>query len=181
MSMRALIVYPTMVIMTIVLGVPIVVLSLLGVHIAPDSFLGRAPRVWSRAVLRASAVRLTVRNPEHIGAPSEARMYVSNHVSWFEIFGLACVLPHYRFVAKKELASIPVFGRAAKEVAAIFIDRKNRKAAFQTYAKPPSRSSAAHPWPYSPKARAAGRTRCVHSRRDRSCSRSPRRCRWCRW
>lgn len=133
--MRALIVYPTMVLMTIVLGVPIVVLSLFGVHIAPDSFLGRAPRVWSKVVLRVSAVRLTVRNPEHIAAPNEARMYVSNHVSWFEIFGLACVLPHYRFVAKKELASIPVFGRAAKEVAAIFIDRKNRKAAFNTYAE----------------------------------------------
>jgi len=98
--MRALIVYPTMVLMTIVLGVPIVVLSLFGVHIAPDSVLGRAPRIWSKVVLWASAVRLTVRNPEHIGAPNEARMYVSNHVSWFEIFGLACVLPPYRFVAK---------------------------------------------------------------------------------
>ncbi|HEU4586129.1 MAG TPA: lysophospholipid acyltransferase family protein, partial [Gemmatimonadaceae bacterium] len=66
---------------------------------------------------------------------SEPRVYVSNHVSWFEIFALATVLPHYRFVAKKELAAIPVFGRAVKEVAGIFIDRGNRKAAFQSYAE----------------------------------------------
>ena len=133
--MRALLAYPTMVFMTIVLGVPIVVLSLLGVRIPPDSFFGRAPRVWSRVVLWMSGVRVVVRNPEHIGPPSEARVYVSNHVSWFEIFALACVLPHYRFVAKKELASLPIFGRAAKEVAGIFIDRRNRKAAFDTYAR----------------------------------------------
>ncbi|HEY7878470.1 MAG: lysophospholipid acyltransferase family protein [Gemmatimonadales bacterium] len=131
--MRALIAYPTMALMTIVLGVPIVLLSYLGVRIRPDSFLGRAPRVWSRAVLWVSGVKVVVRNAEHIGSPNEARVYVSNHVSWFEIFALACVLPHYRFVAKKELASLPIFGRAAKEVAGIFIDRKNRKAAFDTY------------------------------------------------
>ena len=92
--MRALIAYPTMVFMTLVLGVPIVVLSLLGVRIAPDSFLGRAPRYWAKAVLKVSGVKVVVRNPEYIGPPSEARVYVSNHVSWYEIFALASVIPH---------------------------------------------------------------------------------------
>ena len=133
--MRALIVYPTMVLMTLVLGVPIMVLSLLGVRIDPDSTLGNAPRIWSRAALRAAGAKVVTHNEHFIGAANEARVYVSNHVSWFEIFALATVLPHYRFVAKKELASIPVFGRAVKEVAAIFIDRGNRKAAFQSYAE----------------------------------------------
>jgi 1-acyl-sn-glycerol-3-phosphate acyltransferase len=133
--MRALIAYPTMVLMTLVLGVPIVILSLFGVRIPPESFLGRAPRYWSRAVLAVSGVKVVLRHPEHIGPPDEARVYVSNHVSWYEIFALASVLPHYRFVAKKELASLPIFGRAAKEVAGIFIDRKNRKAAFEAYAE----------------------------------------------
>ena len=55
--MRALIVYPTMVLMTLVLGVPIVVLSLLGVRIDPDGVLGNAPRIWSRAALRLQAAR----------------------------------------------------------------------------------------------------------------------------
>lgn len=133
--MRALLAYPTMAVMTIVLGVPIVVLSLMGVRIRPDSFFGRAPRVWARVVLAVSGVRIRVHNAQYIGPPDEARVYVCNHVSWFEIFALACVLPHYRFVAKKELASLPIFGRAAREVAGIFIDRRNRKAAFETYAR----------------------------------------------
>jgi 1-acyl-sn-glycerol-3-phosphate acyltransferase len=133
--MRALIVYPTMVLMTLVLGVPIIVLSLLGVRIDPDSTLGNAPRIWSRAALWVAGVKVVLHNERFIGAANEAHVYVSNHVSWFEIFALATALPHYRFVAKKELAAIPVFGRAVKEVAAIFIDRSNRKAAFQSYAE----------------------------------------------
>jgi 1-acyl-sn-glycerol-3-phosphate acyltransferase len=133
--MRALIVYPTMVVMTLLLGVPIVVLSLLGVKIHPDSTLGNAPRIWSRAALWAAGVKVVLHDDHFIGAANEASVYVSNHVSWFEIFALATVLPHYRFVAKKELASIPVFGRAVKEVAGIFIDRGNRKAAFQSYSE----------------------------------------------
>jgi 1-acyl-sn-glycerol-3-phosphate acyltransferase len=124
-----------MVLMTLVLGVPIVVLSMLGVRIDPDSTLGNAPRIWARAALRAAGVRVVTHDERFIGPASEPRVYVSNHVSWFEIFALATVLPHYRFVAKKELAAIPVFGRAVKEVAGIFIDRGNRKAAFQSYAE----------------------------------------------
>lgn len=133
--MRALLAYPAMVLMTIVLGLPIILLSLLGVRIHPDSPLGRAPRLWAKVVLRAAGVRVVVHNPQYIGSPIEPRVYVSNHVSWFEIFALATVLPHYRFVAKRELAALPIFGRAVKEVAGIFIDRQNRKAAFDAYAE----------------------------------------------
>ncbi|HEU4642646.1 MAG TPA: lysophospholipid acyltransferase family protein [Gemmatimonadaceae bacterium] len=132
--MRALIVYPTMVLMTLVLGTPIIILSLFGVRIPPDSFFGRAPHLWAKTVLWVAGVKVVVRNPQYIAPPDQPRVYVSNHVSWFEIFALASVIPHYRFVAKKELASLPVFGRAAREVAGIFIDRQNRKAAFEAYA-----------------------------------------------
>lgn len=132
--MRALLAYPAMVLMTLGLGVPIIAASLLRVRIPPESVLGRAPRIWARAVLWVSGVRVVVRNPQYIGSASQPRVYVSNHVSWFEIFALATVIPHYRFVAKKELEALPVFGRAAREVAGIFIDRKNQKAAFAAYA-----------------------------------------------
>ena len=132
MTMRALLVYPTMVLATLVLGGPIIVLSLLGVRIRPDSFWGRAPRYWARAALWAAGVRVVAHGAEHI-SQTESRVYVSNHVSWFEIFALATVLPRCRFVAKKELERLPVFGRAAKQVAGIFIDRQNRKAAFSAY------------------------------------------------
>jgi len=77
-------------------------------------------------------VRVTVRNPQYI-AHGESRIYMSNHVSWWEIFALASVLPHFRMVGKIEVRRIPIFGPAAGAVAAIYIDRKNRRTAFAAY------------------------------------------------
>ncbi len=130
--MRALLAYPAMFVMTVVLAGPIVVLTVLGIRIPPDSLLGRAAYWWSRAVLRVAGVTVTVRNAEYIVA-GESRVYMCNHLSWWEIFALASVLPRYRFVGKMEVSRIPLFGPAAGAVAAIFIDRKNRRTAFAAY------------------------------------------------
>ncbi len=124
--------YLTIVVLTVTLGPIIMAASLIGITPKPDGFLGRIPRTFSRAVLRAAGVRVRVVNPEHIGR-GESRIYVSNHVSWFDVFALASLIPHYRFVAKKELRRIPIFGPAAGKVAIIYIDRQNRTAAFETY------------------------------------------------
>jgi 1-acyl-sn-glycerol-3-phosphate acyltransferase len=64
------------------------------------------------------------------GAP---RVYIANHVSWFDIPSMIEVLPHYGFVAKRELEKIPIFGAAARGAGVIYIDRENRKAAFGAY------------------------------------------------
>jgi 1-acyl-sn-glycerol-3-phosphate acyltransferase len=130
--MRTLIAYLTMFVMTMVLALPIVVLTLLGIRIPPDSVLGRAATWWSRAVLWATGVKVTVRNPQYIVA-GESRIYMSNHVSWWEIFALASVLPRFRMVGKIEVRRIPLFGPAAGAVAAIYVDRKNRRSAFAAY------------------------------------------------
>jgi 1-acyl-sn-glycerol-3-phosphate acyltransferase len=60
-------------------------------------------------------------------------VFVSNHVSWYDIFTLLAILPRYRFVAKAELFRIPLFGKAARRAGTIPIQRENRKAAFQAY------------------------------------------------
>jgi len=130
--MRAIIVYPAMAFMTIVLGVPVIILTLFGVRIPPDSVLGRAGFWWSKVVLWVAGIEVTVKNGHYI-VPGESRVYVCNHISWWEIFALASVLPRYRFVGKAELKRIPLFGAAADAVAAIFIDRKNRRTAFAAY------------------------------------------------
>jgi 1-acyl-sn-glycerol-3-phosphate acyltransferase len=63
----------------------------------------------------------------------EPRIYVSNHVSWFDVWALAAVLPRYKFVGKAELFRIPIFGRAARAAGMIAIERENRKSAFESY------------------------------------------------
>jgi 1-acyl-sn-glycerol-3-phosphate acyltransferase len=63
----------------------------------------------------------------------EPRVYIANHVSWFDILCMVDVLPHYGFVAKREIEKVPIFGPAAGIVGVIYIDRDNRKAAFGAY------------------------------------------------
>lgn len=121
-----------MVLQTLIFIVPITIMTLFRIPIPPDSFVGRGGHWWSYWVLKVSGVKVVVRNPERVSR-TESRVYVSNHVSWFEIFALATVIDRYRFVAKKEIRSVPLFGRAAGEVAAIYIERNNRKAAFSAY------------------------------------------------
>src|SRR6185436_10851606 len=58
---------------------------------------------------------------------------VANHVSWFDIFPLAAEVPWCSFVAKSELRKIPMFGFAAECVGIVFLDRDNRKQAFESY------------------------------------------------
>jgi 1-acyl-sn-glycerol-3-phosphate acyltransferase len=130
--MRALLAYPMMVLQTLIFIVPITIMTLFRIPIPPDSFVGRGGHWWSYWVLKAAGVQVVVRNPERVSR-TESRVYVSNHVSWFEIFALATVIDSYRFVAKKEIERVPLFGRAAGAVAAIYIQRQNRKAAFSAY------------------------------------------------
>jgi 1-acyl-sn-glycerol-3-phosphate acyltransferase len=82
--------------------------------------------------VRAAGIRVRLHNVERMqsGAP---RIYLSNHVSWFDVLTLASVLPRYKFVGKAELFRIPIFGSAARAAGMIPIQRENRKSAFESY------------------------------------------------
>lgn len=130
--MRTLLIMLTLLVMTNVLGAVVILASLLGVRYHPDNIMGKAPRWWSRAVLRAGGVDVVLHHPERAD-PDAARIFVCNHVSWFDVVALAAELPRYSFVAKAEIFRVPVFGRGARAVGTIPIERENRKAAFAAY------------------------------------------------
>lgn len=132
--MRTLIALPVFVGLTVFWGSVVLVARLLGVAEGPGSIYERAPRWWARAVLAVSGVRVVVHGAErmHTGEP---RVFVSNHVSWYDVLVLAGHLPRYAFVAKAEIFRVPLFGPAALAVGTIPIERENRKAAFQSYEK----------------------------------------------
>jgi 1-acyl-sn-glycerol-3-phosphate acyltransferase len=121
-----------MALVTIFFAVPIMLLTAVGVRIPPDSFLGRGAYWWSRFTLWVTGVKVTIKGAEHIGH-GESRVYMCNHVSWWEIFALATAIPRYRMVGKMEVKKIPLFGPAAGAIAAIYINRKNRRSAFAAY------------------------------------------------
>lgn len=105
-----------------------------------QSFRGRkdhawyshATRSWARAIMRASGCPVVVHGAEHV-REGEPQVVVSNHVSWFDVFAIASVLHvPFRFVAKKELMSFPLFGRAMRAAGHVIIDRSNRERALQS-------------------------------------------------
>jgi 1-acyl-sn-glycerol-3-phosphate acyltransferase len=62
--------------------------------------------------------------------PDGPAVFVANHVSFVDIWVLVALLPGtVRFLAKRELLHVPVFGWAMRSAGHIPIDRKNRKAA----------------------------------------------------
>jgi 1-acyl-sn-glycerol-3-phosphate acyltransferase len=129
--MRALFVLAVLFVNTIWMGTIVILASVLRIRDAKWIYED-IPRLWCKAVLRAAGVSMRIHGAENVPR-NEARIYAANHVSWFDVFALAAYLPRYRFIAKKELFRIPIFGQAIRASAGIEIDRQNRKAAFQAY------------------------------------------------
>lgn len=129
---RTAITFVALLIGTFVFGGLVLLAQLFGVKQGPGSIYEKCPRWWAWWLLRAAGVKVVLHGDQQLvtGAP---RLYVANHVSWFDIPAMIEVLPHYGFVAKRELEKVPIFGPAARGVGVIYIDRENRKAAFGAY------------------------------------------------
>jgi 1-acyl-sn-glycerol-3-phosphate acyltransferase len=90
----------------------------------------RVCQVWARLNLLASGVRVKTRRLASLD-PSSAYVFMSNHRSQFDILALVTALPEFqlRWVAKKELERVPVFGWALRNAGHIIIDRSNHEQA----------------------------------------------------
>jgi 1-acyl-sn-glycerol-3-phosphate acyltransferase len=89
-------------------------------------------RLWGRSILWVSRVKVTVQGLERID-PGAPYVYMANHQSMFDILVLLGHLPvQFRWLAKKELFRIPVFGYSMARVGYISIDRSNRKSAIRS-------------------------------------------------
>ena len=129
--MRSLLVALAIVLVTPPIGLTVIVAGLLGAPDGPNSIYQWGIRSWARIICAAAGAKIKLHNTERIlEGPA---VYVSNHVSWFDVFALGAVLPRVTFVAKKELEKLPIFGRACRAAGIVFIERGNRRAAFDTY------------------------------------------------
>lgn len=117
---------------TVVLGIPTIFVSML-------SKTGRAPfkigRLWGWLIMKTNRVKIQVVGLEKI-VRHKSYVFISNHASNLDppaiIVGLKQPL---RFVAKKSLAKIPIFGWAAKLAHMIFIDRTDNAKAVEVINK----------------------------------------------
>lgn len=106
----------------------VILASLIGVRRRPDGVYDQAARSWGRKNLDAN--RLEVRQAGRENIPEGPAVFVSNHVSFVDIWILAGFLPGtVRFLAKRELLNVPIFGWAMRSAGHIPIDRKDRRAA----------------------------------------------------
>ncbi|MFA5104047.1 MAG: lysophospholipid acyltransferase family protein [Candidatus Margulisiibacteriota bacterium] len=89
-------------------------------------------RSWATALLRIADIKVIVRGTENLFFDGP-KVLVANHQGNFDIPMLMSVLPvNFRFLVKKELFSIPIFGWYLKSRGDISIDRKNGARASYT-------------------------------------------------
>lgn len=123
--------------LTLLLVTPPLVLLVLGAALAgvrdrPGGIYDWASRMFAKSLNAVAGVRIVEHGREHV-TDGQAHVLAMNHVSWYDVFTLASVLPHYKFVAKAELRRIPIFGPGATAWGVIWVERENRKQAFQSY------------------------------------------------
>ncbi len=90
------------------------------------------PRIWGRIICSLVGVKVKVEGLENI-REEETYIFAANHASQFDIFTFQGYFPHhFRWIAKKELFKIPVFGRAMRKVGYISIDRSKGRQALKS-------------------------------------------------
>ncbi len=120
-----------LVVMTGFCGSLVILASLLGMRDRAGGPYDLAVWWWARSVVWASRVRVVVHHGERANAAGG--VFVVNHVSLFDVLAFASVVRRAKFVAKAELGNIPLFSRAMRSAGMVFIERDNRKAAFDSY------------------------------------------------
>ncbi len=99
---------------------------------AADNKIHRVARLWARMLLLLGDTKVKVIGPENIlfGKP---QIFMANHQSDFDILiALAHIPVQFRWIAKKELFAIPIFGAAMRSAGYIEIDRSNREKAIRS-------------------------------------------------
>ncbi len=111
-------------------GLAVLYTAVLSIFAALSALIGKPQGVawigrwWARMILGTAGIRVEVDGLEHI-EKLNSFVLVANHQSLIDILALLAWFPRpVRFVAKKELLKIPVFGYALKNGGHILIDRQ---------------------------------------------------------
>lgn len=116
---------------TVVIGLPMIAVSPFDRQARAVRALGRT---WVRWILRTYRIRVEVSGLENVPT-SEPALFLSNHQSLVDIAAIIDTLPppvSWRFVAKKELVRVPIFGWCLLTTGQIIIDRGNREKAVRS-------------------------------------------------
>jgi 1-acyl-sn-glycerol-3-phosphate acyltransferase len=117
----------------ILVGIDTAVLGTLAVAVAlfDECAAFRVCRLWARAILALYGVSVRTRRLAPLD-PHAPYVIMSNHRSQFDILAVVLGLDdlQLRWVAKKELTRVPIFGWALKHTGHIVIDRSDQAQAI---------------------------------------------------
>lgn len=115
---------------TLVIGPPIIVASFFD----GGRTMLRLGRVWVDWIVRSFGVEIEAQGVENV--PTHAPVILmSNHQSLFDIAAIVLSLPrsvNWRFVAKRELTRVPIFGQVLVASGHVIIDRGDRAKAVES-------------------------------------------------
>lgn len=121
---RTIFVWSSIVIATLLLGI----IALTAYPFDRKGRIGhRCARLWGRVALLANGVKVRVEGLEKIKGKGPF-IFMANHQGSYDIFALLGYLPfHFKWLAKKELFSIPFFGWAMNAAGYISLDRQGTR------------------------------------------------------
>lgn len=129
---RGLFAVVTIVAATVVLALTLILISLFTSSGRPGYVISR---IWAWVCSRALGVAASLHGAEKV-APGTSYVVTPNHQSNADILALLRMLPTpYRWVIKRELVKIPVFGWGLARTGAVSIDRSNTAQAVERLRK----------------------------------------------
>jgi 1-acyl-sn-glycerol-3-phosphate acyltransferase len=92
----------------------------------------KVARLWAKILLLMTSVKVQIVGKDNI-AEGQSHVFMVNHQSVFDIFVLLAHIPvQFRWIVKKELFKVPVFGQAMRNAGYIEIDRRNHEKALKS-------------------------------------------------
>ena len=117
---------------TIILGIPVMIAGLLS---RTGNLAFSISKLWAYTMLAVSFVRTEIKNKDKI-LKETSYIIISNHQSHYDIITLVTTLGiQFRWIIKKEILKLPIFGYALYASRNIFIDRSNTTSAIESINK----------------------------------------------
>ena len=119
----------TVVIATVIFGS---LATIFGIFNPYSKFVYIFAQIWARMILCTAGTKIEVEGLANIDF-NKNYVFIGNHQSHFDVLAVFRVLPMtVRFLAKKELFKIPLFGWAIASVGMIKIDRSNHEKSLRS-------------------------------------------------
>jgi 1-acyl-sn-glycerol-3-phosphate acyltransferase len=123
----------------VIIAVYALIIAILTILVSPFDSKGKIThyisKIFSKVILLVSGIKLTVNGLEKIDK-DKSYVFVSNHASYFDIPILMQAIPNnVRFIYKKSMNKIPIFGWGMYLGQYVPIDRENGREAIKALRK----------------------------------------------